>query len=123
MLPSWFTSIYYDRDRAQMPMYFPLKMWYPPSMRDTFDLIRDYCGEVCDTTIGPLGQGKYFDAVEKHIDCDRLFSDDFIEGWEQSIYEAPPVLESLVLASFIFIAFILDSEKVWFSLNMLQIVL
>ena len=86
-----------------MPVYFPLKIWSPPSMTETFDLIRDYCGEVCDTTIGPSSRGKYFDFVDKHIDCDRLFSDDFIEGWEQYPDAAPPVLEFLVLASFAFL--------------------
>ena len=65
-------------------------------MRDTFDRIREHCGEVCDTTVGPSGRGKYFDVVEKHIDCDKLFSDDFVEGWAQSIEAKPPILESLV---------------------------
>ena len=72
-------------------------------MSDTFNLIRDYCGGVCDTTIGPSGRGKYFDVVEKHIDCDQIFSDNLLEGWvQQTAEEAPPVLEYLVLACIIF---------------------
>ena len=96
MLPRSVSTIYYH---APLPVYYPFKMGNP-SMRDTFDLIREYCGEVCDTTIGPSGRGKYFDVVEKQIDCDRLFSNDFIEGWAAQTIEAapPPVLESLVLA-------------------------
>ena len=98
MLSHWRFTVYYNH--TPMPVYIPLKIPYPPSMQETFDLIRDYCGEICDTTINPSGQGKYFDTVEKHIDCDRLFSEDFIEGWEESIYSAPPALDSLVLASY-----------------------
>ena len=71
---------------------------YEESGMQTFDLIRDSCGDVCNTSIGPSGRGKYFDIIEKHIDCDRLFSDDFIEGAEQPKDVAPPDLESLVLA-------------------------
>ena len=84
-------------------MHYPLEMG---SLLQTFDLIRDNCGDVCNTSISPSGRGKYFDFVEKQIDCDKLFNDDFIEGWEQSIYEEPPVLESLVLATILFLAFI-----------------
>ena len=28
-------------------------------------------------------RGKYFDVLEKHIDCDKMFRSDFIEGWRQ----------------------------------------
>ena len=72
-------------------------------MQETFDLIRDYCGEVCDTTISPSGRGKYFDVVKKHIDCNKLFGDDFIEGWDY-LDAPPPALEYLVLAFFPFFA-------------------
>ena len=96
MLPHWFSDIHYKHAHIPIPI---------PSMRQTFDLIQDYCGEVCDTTISPSGRGKYFDVVEKDIDCDRLFSDDFIEGWAPSIDEAPPDLESLVLACFSYSCF------------------
>ena len=32
---------------------------------------------------GFTDRGKYFDVVEKHIDCDEMFRSDFIEGWKQ----------------------------------------
>ena len=94
-----FVSIYYNR--APLPVNSPLKLWCPLK---TFDLIKDNCGDVCNTTIGPSGHGKYYDVVKKNIDCNRFFSDDFIEGWEQPKDIAPPDLESMVLASFPFFA-------------------
>ena len=95
VLPHWVTTPYY---LGKLPVYLSLNDDKHLSMRDTFHLIKDYCGEVCDTTIGPSERGKYFDVVEKHIDCDRLFSDNLLEGWEQeSTEEAPPHLEYLVL--------------------------
>ena len=95
VLPHWVTTPYY---LGKLPVYLSLNDDKHLSMRDIFHLIKDYCGEVCDTTIGPSERGKYFDVVEKHIDCDRLFSDNLLEGWEQqSTEEAPPHLEYLVL--------------------------
>ena len=51
-------------------------------MTQTFDLIRNDCGEVCDTTVSPVGKGKYYDVVEKSVECDDLFRSAFIEGWK-----------------------------------------
>ena len=107
-------SVYYNH--APLSVHSPFKMWCPflqprlvPDVRGQgqalglqsvsrgiFDLIRDYCGDVCNTTIGPLGRGKYYDVVEKNIDCDRFFSNDFIEGWEQPKDIDPPDLEYLI---------------------------
>ena len=42
-------------------------------------------------------RGKYFDVVEKHIDCDEMFRSDFIEGWKQDDSEKQaPTLKFLV---------------------------
>ena len=61
---------------------------------ETFSFIQNYCGEVCNTTINPVKKGKYFDFVEKHVDCDSLFSDS-IDGWKQP-EGLPPHIEELV---------------------------
>ena len=79
-------------NHAHLTVNSPLEMGSPLQI---FDLIRDKCGDVCNTTIGPKGPGKYYDVVKKTFDCDRLFSDDFIEGWEQPKDIAPPDFESL----------------------------
>jgi len=42
-------------------------------------LLRDECGPVCDTTIKPTRKGKYYDVIEKQIDCRRLFESNKME--------------------------------------------
>ena len=61
------------------------------SMKQTFNLIRHDCGEVCDTTIEAIGKGKVYDTVEKDTDCDALFQSEFIEGfkWQRGPLEVP----------------------------------
>ena len=64
----------------------------------TFDLIRNDCGQICDTTIEPIGKGKLYDIIEKHINCDDLFRSDFIEGWQldrSGERPVPPRLQQL----------------------------
>lgn len=42
------------------------------------DLKKD-CGEVCDTTIKPVSDGKYYDVIEKKFDCINLFESPSID--------------------------------------------
>ena len=52
-------SVYYKH--AHLPVNPPLKKG---SILQTFDLTQDKCGDVCNTTIGPEGTGKYDDVVK-----------------------------------------------------------
>ena len=42
-------------------------------------LLRDECGQVCDTSIKPTKKGKYYDVIEKQIDCRRIFENNRME--------------------------------------------
>lgn len=38
------------------------------------------CGQVCNTTIKPVGVGKYYDVIKKDFDCFSLFESDTIDS-------------------------------------------
>lgn len=44
-----------------------------PNMREKLQEIMSDCGQICDTSMAPTGKGKYYDFIEKKVDCKALF--------------------------------------------------
>ena len=38
------------------------------------------CGQVCDTEVAPIRKGKYYDFIEKDVDCQSLFESPILDG-------------------------------------------
>ncbi len=64
-------------------------------------LIRLDCGQVCDTNIQPLRKEKYYDYIEKHVDCLGLFESPVLEqtaleeGIDPKTYRPPGTANKL----------------------------
>ena len=50
-----------------------------PNWAKKMKLMRLDCGQVCDTTIKPLRKEKYYDYIEKNVDCLGLFESPVLE--------------------------------------------
>ena len=44
-----------------------------PNLRRKLQEIKLDCGEICDTNMAPTSKGKYYDFIEKKVDCVTLF--------------------------------------------------
>ena len=47
--------------------------WPMPGLKKKLKLMRLDCGQVCDTDIKPTRKSKYYDFIEKNVDCLTLF--------------------------------------------------
>lgn len=50
-----------------------------PFLKKKLKLIKLDCGQVCDTDIKPLRKSKYYDYIEKNVDCLNLFESPVLE--------------------------------------------
>ena len=50
-----------------------------PDLKKKLKLIKLDCGQVCDTDIQPLRKSKYYDYIEKNVDCLNLFESPVLE--------------------------------------------
>ena len=50
-----------------------------PNWAKKIKLIRLDCGEVCDTSIQPIRKEKYYDYIDKNVDCLGLFESPVLE--------------------------------------------
>ena len=75
-----YTEVLYDQDLIEvLPM---------PKLKRNLILIKEDCGEVCDTTDKFVKQpGQYFDKITKDINCDYLFESPLIDGGFTDISE------------------------------------
>lgn len=64
----------------------PLKIVYE-NLKKNIDSVKKSCGEICDQSIEGK-PGKYFDFIEKKVDCEALFSNPDIDDPTQ-FYEPP----------------------------------
>ena len=46
---------------------------FAPNMRKKLQEIKTDCGQICDTNVASTGKGKYYDFIEKKVDCRSLF--------------------------------------------------
>ena len=51
-----------------------------PNLKKKLKLIQLDCGEVCDTKVKATRSGKYYDFIEKNVDCHLLFESPIIDG-------------------------------------------
>ena len=60
-----------------------------PNLAKKLKLIRLDCGEVCDTNIKPIRKEKYYDYIEKNVDCLTIFESPILEHttMEENIHE------------------------------------
>ena len=66
-----------------------------PGLQKKLKLIRLDCGQVCDTNVKPTKAGKYYDFIEKNVDCLALFESPVLEQTrmeEISKHYQPPYL-------------------------------
>ena len=61
-----------------------------PDLKKKLKLIKLDCGQVCDTDIQPLRKSKYYDYIEKDVDCLNLFESPVLE---QTNLEGRPIVE------------------------------
>jgi len=60
-----------------------------PNLAKKLKLIQLDCGQVCDTNIQPIRKEKYYDYIEKNVDCLTLFESPILEhtAMEENIDE------------------------------------
>jgi hypothetical protein len=66
-----------------------------PDLKKKLKLIKLDCGQVCDTNIEPVRKAKYYDYIEKNVDCLTLFESPILEQTvlepvEHNKYYQPP---------------------------------